>query len=281
MKPNLIIYKKYRNINIWQELISLLKRLYIQTYRKPINFLTSILQPTIWLILFGALFRNAPVSLSGNYNVKYIQFLSYGTIIFSAFTSAINAGLPVIFDREFGFFNRLIISPLAYKTSIFMSIAIHTLNSSVIQNITILSISMYLTNETHLSYQVFMIIIISAIITLQISNLSIAMSFILPGHVEFLGLILITNLPILFSSTALAPLSFMPYWLQIISCMNPLTYAIEIIRHISIYNHITLETSIINTIWFTANTKNSLCILILTNIISIYTIKQTLRNKYN
>ena len=43
-------------------------------------------------------------------------------------------------------------------------------------------------------------------------------------------MIFVANLPLLFASTALAPISFMPIWLAWIAALNPLTFAIEPIR---------------------------------------------------
>jgi ABC-2 type transport system permease protein len=42
--------------------------------------------------------------------------------------------------------------------------------------------------------------------------------------------IFVANLPLLFASTALAPISFMPPWLGWLAALNPLTFAIEPIR---------------------------------------------------
>ena len=43
-------------------------------------------------------------------------------------------------------------------------------------------------------------------------------------------MIFVANLPLLFASTALAPISFMPAWLGWLAAVNPLTFAIEPIR---------------------------------------------------
>ena len=65
--------------------------------------------------------------------------------------------------------------------------------------------------------------------------LSLGLAFALPGHIELLAVIFITNLPLLFASTALVPLSFMPPWLQVVASLNPLSYAIEPIRYIYLH----------------------------------------------
>nr|YP_009332865.1 hypothetical chloroplast RF38 [Membranoptera tenuis]AKL79121.1 hypothetical chloroplast RF38 [Membranoptera tenuis] len=278
-KNSLQIYSYHKNI--YKEIIALVKRLYIQSYRRPSNIIAGIIQPLLWLILFGALFQNAPINLLGQYNIKYTQFLSYGIIAFTAFSSSINAGLPVIFDREFGFFNRLIVSPLVNKSALFICLIIYTLIISIIQIIIITILSLYLEKNIIQINHIISIISITTIMIINISNFSICISFILPGHIEFLALTLILNLPILFSSTALAPLSFMPYWLQMIACINPLTYSIEIIRYICINNSLKWNINIIETLWLQMNIQNCILILILTNIISFIIVKKIVKDKYN
>ena len=60
--------------------------------------------------------------------------------------------------------------------------------------------------------------------------MSLGLAFALPGHIELIAVIFVANLPLLFASTALAPLSFMPSWLGWLASLNPLTFAIEPIR---------------------------------------------------
>jgi ABC-2 type transport system permease protein len=63
-----------------------------------------------------------------------------------------------------------------------------------------------------------------------VTALSLGLAFALPGHIELIAVIFVANLPLLFASTALAPLSFMPTWLGWLAALNPLTFAIEPIR---------------------------------------------------
>ena len=90
-----------------QETLALTQRLFIQLQRRPSTLIAGIIQPFMWLILFGALFYNAPQGLFGG-DLNYAKFLAPGIIVFTAFSGALNAGLPVMFDREFGFLNRLL-----------------------------------------------------------------------------------------------------------------------------------------------------------------------------
>ncbi|MFM7372918.1 MAG: ABC transporter permease, partial [Sphaerospermopsis kisseleviana] len=84
---------------IVQETLALTRRLFIQLQRRPSTLAAGIIQPVMWLVLFGALFQNAPQGLFGS-TTNYGQFLAAGVIVFTAFAGALNAGLPVMFDRE-------------------------------------------------------------------------------------------------------------------------------------------------------------------------------------
>ena len=68
------------------------------------------------------------------------------------------------------------------------------------------------------------------LLVLFVTSISLCLAFVLPGHIELIALIFVINLPLLFASTALAPISFMPNWLGWLASLNPLTFAIEPIR---------------------------------------------------
>nr|UAD85255.1 ABC transporter [Crassiphycus crassissimus] len=263
---------------IYQEIFCLIKRYCIQIKRRPSSLFSGILQPLLWLILFGALFQNAPVNLLTQ-NKTYYQFLSPGIIVFSSFTGAINSGLPLMFDREFGFLNRLLVAPLKSRDSLLISAIIFIAIITTLQTSFIIVSSLLIEyNKLHIQ-QIITIFVILLLITLSIGSISICLAFILPGHIEFLAVILIVNLPTLFSSTALAPLSFMPYWLQIIASINPLTYAIESIRSLYSIPYLSYNNDIIKTAWFNLNINNSILLLMVITIICFCLVKNIILYK--
>ncbi len=88
-----------------QETLALTKRLFIQLQRRPSTLIAGMIQPLMWLILFGALFQNVPEGLFGG-SENYAQFLGAGVIVFTGFSGALNAGLPfenIIIDPGIGF----------------------------------------------------------------------------------------------------------------------------------------------------------------------------------
>ncbi|GAC1463464.1 MAG: ABC transporter permease [Chamaesiphon sp.] len=244
-----------------QETLALTRRLFIQLQRRPSTLIAGIIQPLMWLVLFGALFQNAPQGLFGN-NLTYGQFLGAGVIVFTAFAGALNAGLPVMFDREFGFLNRLLVAPLASWFSIVVASAIYIVALSFIQTTAIVVASAFLGAGLPNPLGLATIALIVFLLVLGVTALSLGLAFALPGHVELIAVIFLTNLPLLFASTALAPLSFMPRWLQVVATLNPLSYAIEPIRYLYLNSDWTLNSVVMQAPWGVVTFSGAFLILL-------------------
>jgi ABC-2 type transport system permease protein len=214
---------------ISQETLALTRRLFVQLQRRPTTLVAGVLQPLIWLILFGALFANAPAGLLPG-GSSYGQFLGAGVIVFTAFSAALNAGLPVMFDREFGFLNRLLVAPLRSRSSIVLASVLYITSLSLVQSLAIMVTAAALGYGWPSGAGLLLVLATLLLLVFAVTALSLGMAFALPGHIELIAVIFVANLPLLFASTALAPLSFMPPWLSWLASINPLTFAIEPIR---------------------------------------------------
>lgn len=259
-----------------QETLALTRRLFIQLQRRPSTLIAGIIQPVMWLVLFGALFQNAPQGLFGT-SSNYGQFLGAGMIVFTAFAGALNAGLPVMFDREFGFLNRLLVAPLASRFSIVLASAIFIISQSLLQTAVIVAAAAFLGAGIPGVAGLGAIALIVFLLALGVTALSLGLAFALPGHIELIAVIFVTNLPLLFASTALAPLSFMPKWLQIIATLNPLSYAIEPIRYLYLHSSWNLNSVVMQAPWGTITFGGALLILLGFSCVALLSIQPLLR----
>lgn len=212
-----------------QEILALTKRLFLQLARRPSTLVAGMLQPLIWLVLFGALFAKAPEGLLPD-GMSYGRFLGAGVIVFTAFSAALNAGLPVMFDREFGFLNRLLVAPLRSRSSIVIASVLYITSLSLVQSLAIMGTAALLGYGWPGVYGLVLVLVTLLLLVFAVIGLSLGLAFALPGHIELIAVIFVVNLPLLFASTALAPISFMPTWLGWLAALNPLTFAIEPIR---------------------------------------------------
>ncbi|MBD1860475.1 MULTISPECIES: ABC transporter permease [Trichocoleus] len=262
-----------------QETLALTRRLFIQLQRRPSTLIAGIIQPLMWLVLFGALFQNVPQGLFGD-SQSYGQFLGAGIIVFTAFGGALNAGLPVMFDREFGFLNRLLVAPLASRFSIVVASAIFITTLSLIQTAVIVSAIAFLGAGLPNLLGLGVVTLIVFALVLGVTGLSLGLAFALPGHVELIAVIFVTNLPLLFASTALAPLSFMPHWLQVVATLNPLSYAIEPIRYLYLHNDWALSSIVMQAPWGSVSLGGALLVLFAFDLVALLSIQPLLRRTF-
>lgn len=262
-----------------QETLALTKRLFIQLQRRPSTLIAGVIQPLMWLILFGALFQNAPKGLFGE-SLSYAQFLSAGVIVFTAFAGALNAGLPVMFDREFGFLNRLLVAPLASRFSIVAASAIYIVALSFIQAVVIVAASAVMGAGVPTIAGLGAIALIVFLLVIGMTALSLGLAFVLPGHIELIAVIFVTNLPLLFASTALAPLSFMPKWLQLVASLNPLSYAIEPIRYLYLHGDWSLGSVVMEAPWASITFGGAILVLFSFAAAALVLISPLLRRRF-
>jgi ABC-2 type transport system permease protein len=258
-----------------QETLALTKRLFIQLQRRPTTLIAGVIQPLMWLVLFGALFQNMPQGLFGD-SQNYGQFLGAGVIVFTAFGGALNAGLPVMFDREFGFLNRLLVAPLASRFSIVLASALFIATLSMIQTGAIVVTSAMLGAGLPDVLGLGIVAAIVLLLVLGVTALSLGLAFALPGHIELIAVIFVTNLPLLFASTALAPLAFMPQWLQVVASLNPLSYAIEPIRYVYLHADWSLSSVVMQTPWGSISMLLALGVLVVFDAIALFAVRSVL-----
>jgi ABC-2 type transport system permease protein len=262
-----------------QETLALTKRLFIQLQRRPSSLVAGVIQPFMWLLLFGALFHNAPGELFGS-DLNYIKFLAPGVIVFSAFSGALNAGLPIVFDREFGFLNRLLVAPLVSRYSIVAASTIYIIAFSFIQTAAIIAASAIFGAGLPGFAGLSAIAAIVFLIVLGVTALSLGFAFALPGHIELLAAIFVINLPLLFASTALAPLSFMADWLKVVASLNPLTYAIEPIRYIYLNGNWSLDSLVMSAPWASISFSGAMLLLLAFDGLILLAIQPLLRRRF-
>ncbi len=262
-----------------QETLAQTKRLFIQLQRRPSTLIAGVIQPFMWLILFGALFSKAPQGLFGD-DLSYAKFLAPGVIVFTAFSGALNAGLPVMFDREFGFLNRLLVAPLASRYSIVAASTIYIIALSFIQTAVIIVASAFLGAGLPGIIGLSAIALIVFLVVLGVTALSLGLAFALPGHIELIAVIFVTNLPLLFASTALAPLDFMAGWLQVVASLNPLTYAIEPIRYLYSHGDWAIGSIVMDTPWTAVSFAGVILVLLAFDALVLLTIQPLLRRRF-
>ena len=78
--------------------------------RQPAYVVMQLVQPLIWLFLFGQLFKNV-TSLPGFGGASYISYLAPGVLVMSALLSNGWSGTTYLVDMERGVLDRFLATP--------------------------------------------------------------------------------------------------------------------------------------------------------------------------
>ncbi|TAH39600.1 MAG: ABC transporter permease [Planctomycetota bacterium] len=214
----------------WQETRVQTWRWFLHSRRRPIVVVSGLMQPIIWMTLFVLVFKNSMSSVLGS-DLTYLDFVTPGALLFTAFNASLNAGVPILFDRELGFLDRLRAAPLADRFSIVLSSAIH------IAAITLLQCLVIVAGTTLLGVRfqggssgALLALAALCLVILGFTSLSLGLAFQFRRHFEMLAVVMIVTLPLIFLSSAFAPLERLPDLLQNLVLLNPVTMAIEPLR---------------------------------------------------
>ena len=79
-------------------------------WRQPWYIAVTLVQPVIWLLLFGELFKGV-ADLPG-FSGSYIAYLAPGIVVMSALFSSGWSGMGTIEDIDRGVTDRLLVSPV-------------------------------------------------------------------------------------------------------------------------------------------------------------------------
>lgn len=196
--------------------------------REPSVLVARTAQPLLWLLVFGsAVSRVRGLGLEG---VPYKAFLVPGVLSQSVMFVAIFSGLAIIWERDLGITQRVLVAPVP-RSAIILGKAASTAMRAVVLSCLVLAV--VAVTGIPLEWSPLRLVCALAAIAVGAVLLS-ALSMIIASAVrtreQFMGLGQLITLPLLFASNALYSISIMPGWLQGVARVNPLTYQVEVLR---------------------------------------------------
>ncbi|MFI5304507.1 MAG: ABC transporter permease [Nitrospiria bacterium] len=199
------------------------------TLRMPLWTLFGLIQPLIWLIIFGELFRNM-VQLGNFPSSSYLEFLTPGILVMTVLFGSSWSGVSLLREINFGTVNKVLVTPVR-RTSIVLSRVIHSAMTVLIQILIIFGLAAVLGVKIHGGIAGFSMVIVQ-ILLLAIGFAALSNGFAMRIKREE-PLVVIGNmmtLPLMFFSSAFIPQYFMPEWIKNLSVINPVSYAVDGVR---------------------------------------------------
>ncbi|MQA99983.1 MAG: ABC transporter [Actinobacteria bacterium] len=214
-----------------QEVMALARRWYLQLIRDRLNLAFSLTQPAIWLAFFGsAVGRAIDSEVIGTSD--YIGFMLPGVIAFTVVTNAMTGAMPLLWDKEVGYLDKLLAKPIA-RSSLIVSRFVFQFGLGTAQVILVFAMAVAITVEVASGpLGALAILAIAGLLSMSFTALFMALAYRVPTHGTFFAVSGFVSLPLVFLSNAFVPTDAMPDWMRWIAQLNPLTYAIEAMRNL-------------------------------------------------
>ena len=205
----------------WRELLHFL--------RSKVTILAAIFQPLVWLLLVGHIFQETR-SLPGFPARSYLDFMTPGVLAMVALFGGSFGGMTIIWDRRVGFLSKLLALPISRSSIVvgkMLSVAIRT----SLQFMIVLLVAFFLGVRSATGVAgIPVLLLIAMLLTFAFSGISLTVGALVKQPETFWAVVNLLTVPVLFTSSALFPLEFVPPWLRTIAYLNPVTYAIDSIR---------------------------------------------------
>jgi ABC-2 type transport system permease protein len=194
--------------------------------RQPWWIAVTLVQPIIWLLLFGALFKSV-VEIPGFQSTSYIQLLTPGVIVMTAFFSSGWGGMAMIDDIDRGVIDRFLVSPVNRSSLIFGRILQNSVGI-VVQAVIIIVLALILgATFPNSVWGIAILVGLSVLVGAGFGALSNGVALLVRREESLIGLMQFLLLPLTFLSGAFMQLDLAPGWIQTIAKFNPVNWAVE------------------------------------------------------
>ncbi|HYQ69719.1 ABC transporter permease [Actinophytocola sp.] len=204
-------------------------RLVMFTLRQPAFVVIMLVQPMIWLLLFGQLFKRV-VELPGFATGSYIDFLTPGVVIMTVLFSSGWAGMAFIDDMDRGVMDRMLSSPVS-RGAMMLASVLNQAVSIVVQGVVVVLVGLALGAEFSGGIAGVLVMLLAAVLLgASFSCLSNGMALIVRTGESLIGFSTMLTLPLSFLSSAMMAREVAPDWIQTVSSYNPVDWAVVAAR---------------------------------------------------
>jgi len=195
--------------------------------RAPSRIAGAIAQPLFFLLILGLGLGGA---VFPGIKTDFLNFLAPGIIAMAIMLSSIFTGVSVLWDRQFGFLQEVLVAPVS-RFSIILGRTFGGATLALLQGFIILGIALLMGAIATETIGLAMTIIIMILLSFTAVGFGLIIASIIKDFEGFQTIMNLLLLPLFFLSSAFFPISQnLPSWLQTVALCNPILYMVDGIR---------------------------------------------------
>jgi ABC-2 type transport system permease protein len=201
--------------------------------RQPIWIVMMLIQPMIWLILYGQLFSRVPTLRGGA--GSYVEFLAPGVIVMNAFFGATWSGMGMIDDIDRQVISRFLTTPVS-RLSLVLSQIVRAGITAMIQALVILVVGLALGVRVHGGALGWLVVFLgAALLACAFGGFSQGLALLMRREESMIAVANFIGLPLMFLSTILISRSTTPHWIQVATHYNPVDWGAVAARNAVVF----------------------------------------------
>jgi ABC-2 type transport system permease protein len=195
--------------------------------------MTWLVQPLLFLFVLGSGLQSLSAASTGGVDLK--TFIFPGVICIAVFFTAMISAASLVWDRELGFLQEMTIAPVS-RTSIILGKCLGGASIAASQGVIVLALAglVDVPYDPLLLLGAFGLLVLLAF---TVSAFGVLVAVTIKQAQTFTWVMQLVVFPMVFLSGALYPVAGLPAWLEVLNRINPLTYAVDVMRHL-VFNHL-------------------------------------------
>jgi ABC-2 type transport system permease protein len=194
--------------------------------RQPWWIAITLVQPIIWLLLFGALFQSV-VEIPGFQVANYNDYLAPGIVVMTALFSAGWSGFGMLQDMDKGIMDRFLVTPVGRIALIVGPIAQNSI-VTIVQSLIIVGLALLIGASFPGGVGgVLALFAVALLLAAAVAAFSNAIALLVRQEETLIGVVNFVTLPLTFLSSTFMQLSLAPQWIQEVARFNPVNWAAE------------------------------------------------------
>lgn len=195
-----------------------------QTVRSRVALLFGMLQPLLFLVLFGPLLQDVPLGGRGN----SWQVLVPGLLVQLGLFSSAFAGFSILIEKQHGVIERFRVTPVS-RLALLLGRLLRDVVQLLVQSLLLVLVGVAFGLRAPVAGVLTGFLFVS-VLAMSLASLSYALAMRVDSPQEFAPVINAVNLPAMLLSGILLPMSLAPGWLDVISHFVPFRYLVEAVR---------------------------------------------------
>jgi ABC-2 type transport system permease protein len=200
------------------------------------QIMMALVQPLLFLFVLGSGLESLSAATTGGVDLK--TFIFPGVLGMAVLFTAIFRAASLVWDRELGFLREMMVAPVS-RSSIIVGKCLGGATIAASQGIVVLALA-GLVDVPYDPVLILGALGLMLLLALTVTAFGILVAVWIKQAQTFTSVMQMFVMPMFFVSGAFYPVSGLPTWLGVMNRLDPLTYAVDPLRHL-VFNHLDIS----------------------------------------